>query len=117
MAISDSGSWGKELQGGRRGRLLGITTTYANLEPAVSPVVDVVVTGLILLWRLPNLWDYLHFCVEMKKIARVCDKLTELIVSFCGWTLERLKFLLRFVFYIILWPLHLSIQPVDLMRI
>ena len=52
--------------------LLGAKTTYANLEPAVSPVVDVVVTGLILLWRLSNLWDYLDFCMEQEEKLHVC---------------------------------------------
>lgn len=69
-------------------------------------VADVVVTGLVLLWRVSNLWDYLHFCMEMKKIAWVCDKLTELIVSFClGLWLD----LRKTQILVAIWFLHYSV--------
>lgn len=35
--------------------------------PAVSPIADVIVVGLILVWGLTNLWNYLHFCMEKEE--------------------------------------------------
>lgn len=68
MAINAFGSWDEGLQGWEEGKtFLEQRQLMQNLEPAVSPIVGVVFTGLILLQRLSNLWDYLHFCMERKK--------------------------------------------------
>lgn len=73
----------------------------------MSPVVDVFVTGLILLRRLSNLWDCLHFCMEKEgKIACVCDKLIELMVLFClGLWLDLRKAQILFA----IWSVHYSV--------
>jgi len=79
-----------------------------TLEPAVSPVVDVVVTGLILLWRLSKPLGLSSFlCGKGRKIACVCDKLIELtrliFGGVCGQTLERL------IILVVIWSLRYSV--------
>lgn len=87
------------MQGGED--LPGSKTIYTNLVPAVSPTVDVIIVGLVLLWRLTSLWDYLHFCME--KEEKHC-KLIELMALLCiDLRLDlRPKFLLQLGLYIIL---------------
>lgn len=64
----------------RRRNLPGSKMIYANLVPAVSPTADVIVVGLVLLWRLTSLWSYLHFCMEKEK--KHC-RLIELMALLC----------------------------------
>lgn len=53
----------------------------ANLVPAASPTADVIVVGLVLSWRLTNLLDYLHFCMETEE-EKHC-KLIEIMALLC----------------------------------
>lgn len=67
-------------RGARGDDLPGSKTIYANLVPAVSPIANVIVVGLILVWELTNLWVYLHFCMEKEEKNL---KLIELMVLLC----------------------------------
>lgn len=68
MAINAFGIWDKGLQGYMEGKtFLKQRQLMQTWLPAVSLIADVIVVGLVLLWRLTNLWDYLHFCMEKEE--------------------------------------------------